>query len=237
MAMKDLLVIYGIIYNMDYVKVKSNSDTWSDVKITYVKTNTGWQPVKLMYTKIDDTTWVPMIPGSAPTIFKVTPNSVPSINNLYPVTTILGSNFTQNIAVEIAYIPYGGTPIIKIINGSELTVIDKNKLTFITPKGNVSISGNICVFNTTKKSNILPYKFLPNYTLIKNKTTVAVNSGFYNGILTVSDRINGVRRIQLNYNGVGSFSIPTRINSGNIWPFRVTFPDGYSVTDQINIGK
>ena len=230
---------------MDYVKVKSDPNTWSDVKTTYAKTDTGWKPVKLMYTKIDATTWVPMIPGNTPTIFKVTPNPVPAINNTSIITTISGSNFTPNMIVQIAYIPAGlingvtpQNPIIKNITGSELTVISEYTLRFTTPKGYASVSGQIAVINSNGiHGNILPYNFLPNYTLTKNGTTVSVNSGFLNGRLTVSDRISGVRTIQLNYNGAGSFTIPTRVNSGNMYPFEVIFPDGHTVKDLINIGR
>ena len=229
---------------MDYIKVKSNSDTWSDVKTTYVKTDIGWKPVKLMYKKVDDTTWIPLVPGNAPTIFKVTPNPVPAVNNTSAITTISGSNFTSNMIVQIAYIPAGlingitpQNPIIKNITGSELTVIDEYTLRFATPKGYASASGQIAVINSQGiHGNILPYKFSPNYTLTKNGTTVSVNTGFLNGTLTVSDRISGVRKIKLNFNGTGSFTIRTNFN-GNIWPFQVIFPDGYNVNDSINIGR
>jgi hypothetical protein len=226
---------------MDYIKVKSNSNTWSDVKTTYVKTNTGWKPVKLMYTKIDTTTWIPMIPGNTPTIFKVTPNPVPAINNTSAITTISGSNFTPNMIVQIAYIPSSITlqnPIIKNITGSALTVINEYTLKFATPKGYASASGQIVVINSQGiPGNILPYAFSPNYKLTISGTTVSVNTGFYNGRLTVTDRISGVRRIQLNLNGVGSFTIPTRVNFGNMYPFEVIFPDGHTVKDLINIGR
>ena len=225
---------------MDYIKVKSNPNTWSDVKTTYVKTDTGWKPVKLMYTKIDNTTWVPMIPGNTPTIFKVTPNPVPAINNTSAITTISGSNFTPNMIVQIAYIPSSITlqnPIIKNITGSELTVINEYTLRFATPKGYASASGQIVVINSQGiPGNILSYAFSPNYTLTKNGTTVSVNTGFLNGTLTVSDRISGVRKIKLNFNGTGSFTIRTNFN-GNIWPFQVIFPDGYTVNDSINTGR
>lgn len=225
---------------MDYIKVKSDPNTWSDVKTTYAKTDTGWKPVKLMYTKIDATTWVPMIPGNTPTIFKVTPNPVPAINNTSAITTISGSNFTPNMIVQIAYIPSSITlqnPIIKNITGPDLTVINEYTLRFATPKGYASVSGQIVIINSQGiRGNILPYAFSPNYTLTKNGTTVSVNSGFLNGRLTVSDRLSGIRQIQLNLNGTGSFTIRTNFN-GNIWPFQVTFPDGHTETDFIDIGR
>jgi hypothetical protein len=227
---------------MDYIKVKSNSNTWSDVKTTYVKTDTGWKPVKLMYTKIDDTTWIPMIPGNAPTVFKVTPSSVPVINPP-AVTTIFGSNFTQNMAVQIAYIPYGGSPIIKIISGSALTIIDKNKLTFATPTGNVSASGNICVVdNNGVTGNILPYSFAPNYEIIQAGGYYTIRSGFYKGNILVEGRYNK-KTFTLDANGTVSFAFSTVTNkvmaaglgnSASTKFFNVTFPDGTIKQVQIN---
>ena len=219
------MAIYGTKSNMNYIKVKSNSDTWSDVKTTYVKTNNGWIPVKLMYTKVGSTR-IPMIPGNLPTIFKVTPAAILVIG-APTTTTILGSNFTQNMTVRISYYAYGYPLIIvKNITGSALTVVDKNKLTFNTPTGFVG-SGTISVIDSNSiTGNSLPYSFLPNYNLIVNRTTISVNSGFYNGILTVSERGGKVRQIRLNLNGAGSFTVTPSRGYVGLWPVTVRFPDG-----------
>jgi len=222
---------------MTYLKVKKSNGTWSDIKQAFIKTGSGWQTVKGIFTKTQNYGWLPMAVTDLPIIFNVSPSVAPLSST---VTTINGSNFSNNSSLRITT-PSG----IKTISGTNVTFVDSNTLRFNSLSDYAS-TGTICVIDSSgKSSNNFPYGFAADYTLYGLPTTTlpvgsksfsfSVRSKFNYGNLTV---VGPGSTSVFPLDSTGNASIQVILpyySSGASFNYSVLFPDNTKQTFTINV--